>query len=406
MKQTIEKRVSPYNLAGIGPSLPGSVMICDVTLRDGEQTAGVCFSLEEKMELIRLLDEIGVGQIQLAHVDSPDDYAVAKAACALRREKAKIEVMSSTFSRTWQTDIQGAVDVGADVVHSLVPLSPYMRFMYPEKPDDAMLFGRVEEVIAFMRDRGAPCVNISLLDATRVEEPLLRRMIELLLREGVDRIRFADTVGTCTPLGVYHVARFIKGLIAKHAGKKPMLGVHLHDDFGLATANALAAVVGGADFLDLSVNGLGERSGNPDLAQVTVALEVLGGVDTGIRIDKLYDLSRRVEALSGIPIPTNKPLIGALTFADESDSHVLATSEDPFAYQGILAETVGNHRSLIVGKKNGVNAVRLKMEQLGLPPAAPEKLPLILEDIRSENLKYRGTIMPDEAFIEIVKRHA
>lgn len=402
----MEKRVSPYNLSGWPTQRPQKdIFICDVTLRDGEQTAGVGFSIDEKVEGARMLDELGIGQIQTGVIRSQEDYDTAKALVKTPRVHAKIETMSAAFSNEWKDQISMAVDTGCDIVHTLIPLSPYVRAMYATVPDDELLFDRTAEAIEFMRASGVRCINVSLLDATRSSEALLSRMARLLSKHKVERMRFADTVGTATPLSIFYLTRMILDVFDTCGGEAPKLGVHLHDDFGLATANALAAVAAGADYLDLSVNGLGERAGNPDLTQVVMSLEALCDIKTGIRTDGLCAVSKYFEKISGIPVPTNKPLIGSMAFSDESDSHALASSSDPFAYQGILAESVGSTRKLILGKKNGVNAIRLKMQQLNLAGGDSDLYQRVLAQVRKESSDYHGTIMPDGRFIEIAENN-
>ncbi len=399
----MEKRVSPYNMNG-WPSKYASkkIFICDVTLRDGEQTAGVAFTVDEKLEAARMLDEIGIGQIQTGIIRSPEDYEVAKKLSALNLKNAKIETMTAAFEKEWKDRVLKAIDAGSDVVHTLIPLSPYIRGMYASKPDDAMLLERLAEVIEFMHEHGAPCINVSLLDATRTSEELLKKAAKVICDHKAERMRFADTVGTATPLSVFYVTRLFLDMFKEKGTHRPQLGVHLHDDFGLATANALAAVAAGADYIDLSVNGLGERSGNPDLTQVVMALEALCDIRTGIKLEKLMKVAKYIEKISGIPIPSNKPLIGSLTFADESDAHVLASFNDPFAYQGILASSIGNERKLVLGKKNGLDAMAIKMKQLGLGEGSEELRKAVLAVVKKESAKYRGEIMSDERFAEIV----
>lgn len=398
----MEKRVSPYNKIGWPTQYArDTISICDVTLRDGEQTAGVCFSIDEKLETARMLDDIGVCQIQTGVIRTSEDYEVAKRLSALPRKNAKIETMTAAFEKEWRTRALQAIDAGSDIIHTLIPLSPYVRGMYAEKPTDEMLFERLVDVIDFLRLHGAPAINVSLLDATRSSAELLTGMAKLLSSYHVERMRFADTVGTATPLSIFHITRIFLDIFESRGEPRPKLGAHLHDDFGLATANALAAAAAGADYLDTSINGLGERSGNPDLAQVTLALEALCDIHTGIQTEKLCELSRYLEEISGISVPSNKPLIGSLTFADESDAHALASFTDPFAYQGILASAVGNKRRLISGKKNGVNSIKLKMQQLGLGEGPDELYRKILDTVRKESAGYRGTIMSDQRFSEI-----
>lgn len=400
----MRKRVSPYNLMGLSAQyIKKDIYFCDVTLRDGEQTAGVNFTVEDKMKVAQMLDEIGFKQIQTGAIRSDVDYQAAKALSGLKLNNAKIEVMTAAFSANWKKEVLKAIESGGDIIHTLVPLSPYIRGMYASIPDEEYLFNHIRETIEFMRANGAPCINVSLLDATRCSEELLVSMAKILCEYKVERMRFADTVGTANPLSIYHIVRLFLNTFAQIGDYAPKLGVHLHDDFGLATANALAAVAAGADYIDLSVNGLGERAGNPDTTQVVMALEALCDINTGIQTEKFYELSRYIEKISGIPIPSNKPLIGNYAFSDESDSHVKASSTDPFAYQGILPEAVGGHRKLILGSKSGINAIRTKIQQMGLEEGDDEFYKKILSIVKKETSKLRGTIMSDESFEEIVK---
>ncbi|MBQ8091687.1 MAG: hypothetical protein IJ233_13170, partial [Pyramidobacter sp.] len=272
-----EKRVSPYNLIG----LPAGTELkcpefCDVTLRDGEQTPGVSFSLPEKLEIAALLDEIGVQQIQTGVIKNEKSLETARALCRLPRKQAQIEIMTDGFSPSWKEEIDKAVDCGADVVHMLVPLSPYLRGMFPVVPSDDQILDHTAEVIQYMHSRGVRQINASLLDSTRTPEALLRRLVAVVVREKAHRVRMADTVGTATPLGVYYLTKLFKDVCRDMGGDfMPRIGVHLHNDFGLVTANVLGAVAAGVDFVDVSVNGLGDRAGNADLAQTAMSLEAL-----------------------------------------------------------------------------------------------------------------------------------
>lgn len=404
MSDKFERAVSIYNVP-LGYSK--TIGICDVTLRDGEQTAGVSFSLDEKVEIASMLDELGIDQIQLGGARTQHDIDVAYAVSKLPRKHSNIEVMTSMFEKNWKKQVSVAVDSGAEVVHSLVPLSPLMRGMYPEHPNDQAVYDRVQETVAFIRESGAKLINISLLDTSRTPQKLIVDMTKLLCDLGVDRIRFADTVGTASPWAISHMAQMMRETIDSHPSeKKPLLLAHIHNDFGLATANALAAVAGGTDMVDLSVNGLGDRCGNADLAQVVIGIESLLDLNTNINVKGLYHLSKEVERISGIPVPRNAPFVGEMSFSVEGDSHTLASFSDPFAYQGIKPETVGNHSHMVVGKKNGPEFLRLKLSSLGMPPVGKEAADLILNAIHEKSESCHGALISDEEFCEIVNRYS
>ncbi len=402
----IDSRMSIYNNAGAPMTrVADEIRFCDVTLRDGEQTAGVAFSLDEKIEIARLLDSAGLQQIQLSSpLQSESARVDAETICALGLN-ADIEVMSHSAGRRWKESIKAAIDSGADVIHSLLPFSPKMRGMFTPLLSDDEIVERAYDAVVYAREQGARVLNISLLDATRTDEELTKKTLAALLEAGVDRIRFADTVGTAWPRGIYALASLYRDFVDTHCrGKKPLLAFHCHNDFGLATANVFAAIEAGVDLIDVTVNGLGERSGNPDLAQIAVGLEVFFGKKAPVDVLRLKGISDEIARISGIPVPPNRPLTGALAFSDESEAHVSATSVDPYSYQGILPESIGNIHHIIMGKKSGPKSIEEKLKTLGLPPLDPEKTQRLLDRVRAESANRRGSIVSDEEFAAFVKQ--
>lgn len=396
----MEQCVSRYNSLGLEVSLPQEVILCDVTMRDGEQTPGVAFTLTEKIELAKKLDAIGVPQIQVGIAGSSKNiHKEVETICQLGLA-SKTEVMTRGTFEGWQKDIEAALSCRADILHSYLPMSSYIRSMYAPLSDEQML-QRADHIIQHAQKLGAKIINISLLDATRAEENFLLAMIRRVADKGVDRIRIADTVGTATPEGISYLIRRVCQTVG-HLKKQPLIGLHCHNDFGLALANVFAGVKAGATLIDVSVNGLGERSGNPSLAEVAMGLEILYKVKTHIRLDHLYELAKLVERISGLPIPTNKPFVGEYVFADESDAHVAAILKEPFAFQGVRPELLGNKRRFVVGKSAGPNVLNLKSKEWGLK-VSQELYPKIMERIREKSEKQKGKILTDEELIEIIK---
>ena len=350
---------------------------------------------------LRRLDEIGVPQIQVG-LPGRSKSARMEAARICRLElAAKKELMTRGTFKGWREDILAAIDCGADIVHSYFPLSPYIRSM--DTPlSEAEIIGRAGEVVGFMKEKGARVINISLLDATRTKEEFVLRMVKTAAEAGAHRIRLADTVGTAGPEGIYYLLKKAH----EHLGilkNPPVLGLHCHNDFGLAAANVFAGVKAGATLIDVSVNGLGERSGNPSLAEVAAGLEILYGVKTGVRLKELATLSQFAEEISGIPLPRNKPLVGEYAFADQSDAHVAAQLREPFAFQGIRPETVGNRRRFVVGKHSGPNILRHQFRELGLE-VREERYPTVLARIQEESEKRKGSVLSDDDLAEIVRK--
>ena len=392
--------VSPYNVLGRGTGWPEEVILCDVTMRDGEQTPGVAFSVEEKIELAGRLDQAGVPQIQVGLPGRSKAARVEAEKICRVKLGAKKELMTRGAYEGWREDVLAAIDCGAEIVHSYFPMSPYIRGMDSSLSNPEMI-RRACQVVAFMKEKGVRAINISLLDATRTEEKFLFQMVKEVTEMGIHRIRLADTVGTASPEGIRYLFQKL-GETIRPVKDPPIVGLHCHNDFGLALANVFAGVRAGATLIDVSVNGLGERSGNPALAEVAAGLEVLYGVKTHIQLDGLYGLSKFVEKISGIPISFNKPLVGEYAFADESDGHVTAQLREPFAFQGIQPESVGNRRKFVLGKNSGNNILRWKFRELNLE-IRDERYPLILDRIRELSEKRKGTLLSDEELKEIVK---
>ena len=393
--------VSPYNQLGQGSGWPKEVILCDVTMRDGEQTPGVAFSPEEKIELARRLDQIGVPQVQVGLPGrSKAAREEAERICGLRLNSQK-ELMTRGTYEGWRDDVLAAIECGADILHSYFPMSAYIRGMYTALSEPEII-RRAGEVIDFMREKGARIINISLLDATRTKEEFLFQMVKTAAEAGAHRIRLADTVGTASPEGIYYLVQKVREVLVS-LENPPIIGLHCHNDFGLALANVFAGVKAGATLIDVSVNGLGERSGNPALAEVALGLGVLYGVKTHLRLEQVGALSRYVEEISGIPLPRNKPLVGEYAFADESEAHIAAQLKEPFAFQGIRPEVLGNKRRFILGKHSGKNALRFKLEELDLK-VPEEKYPLILERLREWSERRKGSVPADEDIREIVLR--
>ena len=396
----MDSRVSHFNELGQGAGWPEEVMICDVTMRDGEQTPGVAFSLEEKIELVRRLDRMGIPQIQVG-LPGRSKAARLETERICRAETAgQKELMTRGTYEGWRDDVLAAIDCGAEIIHSYFPMSAYIRSMYTPLSEPEII-RRAGEVIDFMRSKGARVINISLLDATRTKEEFLFSMVKTVAGMGADRIRLADTVGTASPEGIFYLVKKVREHLSS-LENPPVIGLHCHNDFGLAAANVFAGVKAGATLIDVSVNGLGERSGNPSLAEVAVGLQVLYGVKTRVRFEHLTGLSKFVEEISGIPLPRNKPLVGEYAFADESDAHIAAQLRETFAFQGIRPESLGNQRKFILGKNSGENILRHKLEELGLK-ADEEKVPLILDRIRQASAERKGNVMTDDDLREIIQ---
>lgn len=362
--------------------MPKKVILCDVTLREGEQTPGVYFSLKKKKMLAELLDVAGIEQIQLGLINSLD---IQKNAKMLKKSKlkAQLEIMTSANDDNWKEQINKAIELGTDIVHTNIASSPYIAHMYPLLTEKE-LSCRIENVVKYIKEKRKSGINLSLLDAPRTPWPILRNLIVIAGKNGVDRIRIADSIGVSTPLGMYNLISKVKKLIEKIGlNNKIMIGVHCHNDFGLATANTIASVEAGAELVDIAVNNLGERAGNADLAEVTAILELIYQIDTGINLSMLKEISKQTEKYSRKKLPSNKAIVGDHVFCDQAEIHVKAFLEDPFSFQGYDPELVGSKKNILIGPYSGICSLQYKLKMLGIS-INDNRLELFLGNLKSK----------------------
>lgn len=345
------------------------VLLLDTTLREGEQTPYVSFTVEQKLRIARLLDEIGVDMIEVGHPNvSPDiDQSIKEVA----REGLRAEVVA--HSRAKDEDIEKAISFGVDRVAVFLGTSKnHLKSKLRMGEDEAL--NMVYKVIKKARGHGVK-VRFAAEDAARTDPNYLIEICKVAIEAGADRISLPDTVGNHTPDGIRSLFRNV------HKELSAELDAHCHNDLGLAVANSLAAMEGGATCIHVTVNGLGERVGIASLSNLAVALKVLYNIDT-VRLDRLIEVSRMVEKYSGIGIPHNMPVIGGYAFSHKAGLHTTAVLKNPSTYEAFSPSLVGRDRKIVIDKFTGREAVRSRLVQMGLP-LEEEVVSMIVEEIKS-----------------------
>lgn len=353
----MEKRMSPYN-----PCLEETVqdiVFCDVTMREGEQAPGVVFSLEEKIRLAHLLDEVGVSQIQLYPGKTKSGRQVVKK-IAEQKLNAKIVINSVCFEDTWRDNINYSLECGTDIVHISFCITPYSCPGWKEGMPQRIQ-ERIAEAVTYAKSQCNHPIEVAYVDATRAEKNVLFTLVQTALEAQADRIHLADTAGVASPEAIEEIVR----RVVRMADGNAVVGVHCHNDFGLALANCIAAIRAGARLTDVAVNGLGDRAGNVVLAEAAITLEAMYGVKTKIKLDQMKELSRYVSKISARPIPVNQPFVGDHVFVNQDDFHVSQQGEMPFAYRGIRAKDVGGEEKIMFGKVTGPYTIAMMAKRYG-----------------------------------------
>jgi isopropylmalate/homocitrate/citramalate synthase len=378
------------NARALEPQPRITVGLYDTTLRDGEQTVGVVLSPEQKLEIARALDEAGIDRIEAGFPRvSPEDTRAIQLIL-----EAELEAEIWGFSRAVRADVEALVDLGlrASVVESPVSDGKLTALGVSR---EAML-ERIRSAVAFASDEGIRVAFFGV-DSTRAELEFARRAYEAAVEAGAQEVVVVDTLGIATP----EAAAYLVGEIADRLGPDVPVHWHGHNDFGLATAAAVSAVQAGATWVQGTVNGMGERGGNADLIEVALALEALYGIPTRLRLERARELAARVQELAGTPLAPWKAVTGENLFKRESGA-VAAQFHDPPAIEPYSSELVGAERGIVLGKKSGLDSIRIKLAELGME-ADHDQLPVLLEAVKKAGTR-KGGILTDSEFRRLVNR--
>lgn len=373
-------------------SLPESVQLHDATLRDGEQTPGVVFPAEAKIAVARALDQAGVDRIEAGMpAVSPDDHQAVRAIVSLG---LKSKIMA--FSRAVTTDVEKAIDCGVWGVIIEVPAGlPRLKYQFNWTREQVVQ--RSIEAVQFAKKHGLYVVFFPY-DTTRADLATVRELVGGVVETAdPDAVAVVDTLGSALPDSVRYLVREVRQIV----GGRPV-EIHCHNDFGLGVASSLAAVAAGAEVVHVSVNGLGERTGNAPLEETAASLKVLYNLPVNVRLDALVPLSRLVEQLSGVAVPKNKPIVGEITFSRETGAGIDMLTKHPTVILPIHPRVYGREAVMLIGKKSGRLSLRLKLDSWEIE-ATDSQVQEMLGLVKSRAIAKQSYLSDDE-FREIVSQ--
>jgi isopropylmalate/homocitrate/citramalate synthase len=363
--------------------LKAEVGFYDTTLRDGEQTVGVVLMPEEKLEIARALSEAGVERIEAGFPRvSADDWEAVKLI-----SEAGLDAQIWGFSRAVRADVEALVELGvqASVIES--PISELKLRALGVSRDE--MLNRIRAAVSYAAENGILVAYFGV-DSTRAEPDFYDAAYAAAVEAGAAEVVVVDTIGVAGPEAVADLVGRTGGLL----GPDIPIHFHGHNDFGLATANAVAAVKTGARWIHGTVNGMGERAGNANLGEVALTLRAVYGVESALDLTKVRELADRVQELSGYELEPWKPLTGENLFRRESGA-VASQFHDPEAIEPYSSELVVAERGIVLGKKSGLDSIRIKAEELGLEIPEDRRAD-VLAAVKKLGTEKRGLVTDDE----------
>jgi isopropylmalate/homocitrate/citramalate synthase len=361
----------------------GTVGLYDTTLRDGEQTVGVVLDPEQKLEIAKLLDELGIDRIEAGFPRvSQDDWNAVKLV-----SEAGLRAQVWGFSRAVPADLEALVELGvpASVIES--PISD-LKLNAIGVSREKML-ERITAAMRFADEHGILAAFFGV-DSTRAEPNFYELVYKSAVEAGAREVVVVDTLGIASPEAVADLV----GRTVEWVGPDVPVHFHGHNDFGLATASAVAAVRSGAAWVQGTINGMGERAGNANLGEVALTLRALYGVESNLKLERIRDVSARVQELSGYALEPWKPVTGETLFRRESGA-VASQFHDPPSIEPYSSALVATERGIVLGKKSGLDSIRIKADELGLD-LPEDRYAEVLARVKELGMRKRGLVTDDE----------
>ncbi len=337
--------------AGLRYDFPKKILFWDETLRDGEQTAGVYFTPEEKLELARAFDAMGIhiADCGIPAVSENEKKAVKSIA------RAGLDMSILAACRTLKSDIDACIECDVDEISPFIAASP-VHLKHKLNMTEDQVVEKSVEAVEYGKDHGFK-VTFVTEDTVRADMDSVERLYQAAIDAGADRVLLCDTAE-----------------VMKRLGTKVEYGVHIHNHFGMATANSLAALESGVTVVNTTFGGLGERAGNAPFEEICLALELLYKKKTGIKLDRIYEVSKRVEELSGVPLGITKPIVGYNAFTHESGIHTDGVIKNTLTYEPIQVEMLKRTRRFVFGKHTGTRAIETRLAEYGITGTSKERL--------------------------------
>ncbi len=344
---------------------PTKIKIDDTTLRDGEQTAGVVFANDEKIHIAKMLDKIGVQQIEagIPAMGGDEKKAIKKIA------SLDLNCSILGWNRAVKSDIDASLECGVDAVAISISSSD-IHIEHKLKKSREWVLESVKNSVAYAKKHNL-YVSVNAEDSSRSDMEFLLRFARTARDAGADRLRYCDTLGILDPFDTFMKVKNIIDIIGIE------IEMHTHNDFGMAIANAIAGIKAGATYVNTTINGLGERAGNASFEEFIMALKYIEGIDIGLNTKLLRALSEYVAIASGRILPTWKPIVGGNIFVYEGENKAATVLKNPETYELFNADDVGLERKVIIGKYSGPKALTAKLKSLGYKISAKDAEELV-----------------------------